>query len=379
MAERRLATDLVHAGAPRLEGAVITPVFQSANYLQEEDAATYSAVRYMRLSNSPQHLALAKKLATIERSEDALPCASGMAAISTALLSVLESGDRVLVQQNTYGGTTTLLADLRRFGIEVVEIDAARPDTWADACAPQTRAIYVEAISNPLMEVPELDAVVTFARDRGLVSFIDATFQSPFGFQPIPFGFDLVLHSATKVMNGHSDLIAGVVAGSADRVAKVRELQNHLGGHLDAHGCFLLDRGLKTLALRVARMTDNAARVASFLAEHPRVRRVRYPGLASDPHHARAARFFRHPGWMLSFEVDGEQTAERLLARVAIVLHAASLGSTETLLVRPSRTSHLGLSPAERARLGIDDRLVRMSVGIEDPDDLIDDLMQALG
>ncbi len=379
MPERRLATDLVHAGAPRLEGAVITPVFQSANYLQEEDAETYGAVRYLRLSNSPQQLALAEKLAAIERADDALPFGSGMAAISTALLSVLGSGDRLLVQENTYGGTTTLLADLHRYGIEVVTIDAARPETWADGCSSSTRAIYVEAISNPLMEVPELEAIVAFARERGLVSVIDATFQSPVGFQPIPFGFDLVLHSATKVMNGHSDLIAGVVAGSRDRVAKVRELQNHLGGHLDAHGCFLLDRGLKTLALRVGRMTDNARRMAAFLSEHPRVRRVRYPGLASDPHHARAARLFQHPGWMVSFEVDSEQTAERLLARVTIALHAASLGSTETLLVRPSRTSHLGLSPADRARLGIDDRLVRMSVGIEDPDDLIDDLTQALG
>jgi cystathionine gamma-synthase/cystathionine gamma-lyase/cystathionine beta-lyase len=228
------------------------------------------------------------------------------------------------------------------------------------------------------MEIPELDAVVAFARERGLVSFVDATFQSPVGFQPIPFGFDLVVHSATKVMNGHSDLIAGVVAGSRDRVAKVRHLQNHLGGHLDANGCFLLDRGLKTLALRVARMTENAGRVAAFLAEHPRVRRVRYPGLRDDPQRARAARYFRHGGWMLSFEVDTEATAERLLAGVRVALHAASLGSTETLLVRPSRTSHLGLSPEDRARLGIDDRLVRMSVGIEDPDDLIEDLAQAL-
>jgi cystathionine gamma-synthase/cystathionine gamma-lyase/cystathionine beta-lyase len=377
MPERRLSTLLVHAGTPHISGAVVTPVFQSANFLQE-DVATYGAVRYLRLSNSPQQLALAAKLAAIEGAEDALPLASGMAAISTALLSVLSSGDRLLVQQNTYGGTTTLLADLHRYGIEVVEVDAAAPDTWREACTSNTRAFYVEAESNPLMDVPELDAVVAFARERGLVSLIDATFQSPVGFRAIPFGFDLVLHSATKVLNGHSDLVAGVVAGSTERVARVRDLQHHLGGHLDAHGCFLLDRGLKTLALRVPRMTDNARRVATFLSGHPSVRRVRYPGLVGDPNHARAATFFRHFGWMLSFELDTPDTAERLLSRVRIALHAASLGSTETLLVRPSRSSHLGLSDGERARLGIDDRLVRMSVGIEDPDDLIDDLTQAL-
>jgi cystathionine beta-lyase/cystathionine gamma-synthase len=377
MGERRLSTLLVHAGAPRIEGAVVTPVFQSANFLQE-DVATYGAVRYLRLSNSPQQLALAAKLAAIEGAEDALPLSSGMAAISTALLSVLSSGDRVLVQQNTYGGTTTLLADFHRFGIEVVEVDAAAPETWPEVCTPNTRAFYVEAVSNPLMDVPALDAVVAFARERGLVSLVDATFQSPVGFRAIPFGFDLVLHSATKVLNGHSDLVAGVVAGSTAHIARVRDLQHHLGGHLDAHGCFLLDRGLKTLALRVPRMAENAARMARFLADHPRVRRVRYPGLERDPHHARASRFFEHFGWMLSFELDSAATAERLLSRVRIALHAASLGGTETLLVRPSRSSHLGLLEEERARLGIDDRLVRMSVGIEDPEDLIEDLAQAL-
>ncbi|MEQ1508565.1 MAG: PLP-dependent aspartate aminotransferase family protein, partial [Myxococcota bacterium] len=323
MESDRLATLLVHAGARHVEGAVVPPIFQSANYLQG-DPETYGDVVYLRLSNSPQQLALADKLRQIEGAEVALPMASGMAAVSTALLSVLSAGDHLLIQRGTYGGTATFVRDdLPRLGIAVTEVDGARPDTWAAALTPTTRALYVESVGNPLLEVPDLDAVVAFCRANGLVSLIDNTFLTPAGFRPIPFGFDLVIHSATKYLNGHSDLVAGVVAGRAAPMAKVVALAHHLGGSLDPHACFLLDRGLKTLQLRLARQTDNALRLALFLADHPAVARVRYPGLTGDPHHERARAYYDHFGAMVSFETRTADQAARFLDRVRIPLHAA--------------------------------------------------------
>ncbi|MBX2799561.1 MAG: aminotransferase class I/II-fold pyridoxal phosphate-dependent enzyme [Myxococcales bacterium] len=374
---RRLSTLVIHAGSTHTGGAVVQPIFQSANYLQQ-DAERYDGVRYLRLANSPQQLALCRKLAAIEQAEDALALASGMAAISTALLSVLKAGDHLLVQRNLYGGTATLLDDLARLGITSTPIDASDPSSWAAAATDHTRAIYVEAISNPLLQVPALQDVVDFAEARGLVSCIDATFVSPTGFQPIPFGFDLVVHSATKYLNGHSDLVAGVIAGSAERIERARSLHNHLGGCLDAHACFLLDRGLKTLTLRVPAQAQRALHLAQVLSEHDAVARVRYPGLPSDPEHARASRWFAHASGMLTFETHTDDAAQRFLQRVSIALNAASLGGLETLVVRPSRSSHLGLEPEQRRALGITDRLIRVSVGAEDPDDLVEDFVSAL-
>lgn len=370
-----LATRLVHAGPRHPEGAVVAPLHASVNYLQE-DVGAYDAVRYARLSNTPTHAALHHKLAAIEEAEAATTTASGMAAVSSVLLATLRPGDHLLVQDNVYGGTATLLADLAARGITSTAVDAARPETWE--VRPETKLFYVEAIANPRMEVPALDAVVALCRARGLVSVIDNTFASPVLFQPVPFGFDLVLHSATKYLNGHSDVCAGVVAGSAVLVERVAHARNHYGGSLDAHAAWMLDRGLKTLALRVPRQCETAGRVARFLASHPVVARVRYPGLPDDPHHARAARFFRGFGGMMAFDTRDEATADRLLQRLQVVMHAASLGGVETLAVRPSRSSHLGLSPAQREALEISDRMIRLSVGIEGADDLIADLEQAL-
>lgn len=373
--DHRLGTQVVHAGATHTEGAVVQPVFQTANFLQS-GATTYGALRYMRLSNSPQHQALHRKLAAIEQAEAALTFTSGMAAVSTALLSVLKAGDHLLIQHNVYGGTETFLHDLAGLGIETTRIDGARPETWE--VRPNTRAIYVEAMSNPLLQVPELQAVVDLARSRGLVSIIDNTFQSPVGFRPVPFGFDLVVHSATKYLNGHSDIVAGVVAGSTERMASVAHLQHHLGSSLDAHACFLLDRGLKTLALRVPRQAATAVELARVLREHPAVAHVRHPGLPEDPSHARAARWFDHFGAMITFEATSEHVAETFVAETRLALNAASLGGVESLVVRPARSSHIGMPEAARMALGITDRLVRLSIGVEDPDDLRADFVRAL-
>jgi cystathionine beta-lyase/cystathionine gamma-synthase len=378
-----LDTNLVHAGRPRpqVEGAVVTPIFQSANYLMGEEA-TYDAVRSIRLSNSPNHHTLQARLATVESAEAALLTASGMAAISTAILAHLQSGEHLLTQRTLYGGTQSFLdRDAVKLGISHTAIDIADPlgaDSWQQALTPKTRLIFVEAISNPLMEVGDLRAVVEFARRHELVSVIDNTFATPVNFRPVELGFDLVVHSATKYLNGHSDLVAGAVIGSQRSVDRVRQLLLHLGGSLDPHTCFLLERGLKTLALRVGRQNSTAADLARFLEGQPAVRRVNYPGLASSPSHRYASQLFSGFGGMVSFYLGEPEKAQRFLDRLKVPIHAASLGGVESLVVRPARSSHLGLAREERERLGISEDLIRVSVGIEDAEELIADFEQAL-
>jgi len=378
-----LDTNLVHAGRPRphVEGAVVTPIFQSANY-QMGDEATYDAVRYIRLSNSPNHHTLQARLAAVESAEAALLTASGMAAISTAILSHLQAGEHLLAQRTLYGGSQSFLdQDASRLGIAHSSIDIADPDgarAWERALTPSTRLVYVESISNPLMEVGDLEAVVAFARRHDLVSVIDNTFATPVNFRPVELGFDLVVHSATKYLNGHSDLVAGAVIGSKAAVDRVRHLLLHLGGSLDPNTCFLLERGLKTLSLRVRRQNETASMLAGFLEGQPSVRRVNYPGLSSSPSHRYASQYFSGFGGMLSFYLEDAPAAERFLSRVTLPVHAASLGGVESLVVRPARSSHLGLEQEERDKLGITDELIRVSVGIEDPHELMADFEQAL-
>lgn len=370
----------VHAGnlSPRIEGAVVTPIFQTANY-EQPDVLEYRDVPYVRLSNTPNHRVLAARLAALEGTEAAVVAGSGMAAISATLLALLSAGDHFLIQRNVYGGTATLVAqDLPRFGIHSTAVDPARPETWATALQPSTRVFYVEALSNPLLEVPALDEVVAFAKANGLLTVIDNTFLSPVNWRPALAGFDVVLHSATKYLNGHSDVAAGAVAGRSEPIQRIVDLLGHLGGHLDPHACGLLERGLKTLGLRVRRQNESASYIAKALADHPAVTRVLYPGLPDHPGHTRAAATFEGFGGMLSFETRDEATAARFLQRVRLAVHAASLGGVETLVVQPGRSSHLGMPQAEREALGISDRLIRLSVGIEDPADILDDLTQAL-
>ncbi len=380
---KSLETNVIHAGTaqPRIGGAVVAPLFQSANYLMA-DEATYDAVRYIRLSNSPTHLALQARLAAIEGGEAALVTASGMAAITTSILAFVKRGEHLLAQKTLYGGTQSFLdEDAPGMGIAATAIDTADPEgavAWERALTPETRLVLVESISNPLMEVGDLEAVVAFARRHGLMTIIDNTFATPVNFRPLEIGIDLVVHSATKYLNGHSDIVAGAVVGSAEKVSKVRHLMLHLGGSLDPHACFLFERGLKTLVLRVERQNENARRLAEFLAGRPEVRKVNYPGLEADPGHRFAKRLFSGYGGMLSFYAESAERAERFVEQVEIALHAPSLGGPETLVVRPASSSHLGQSPEERERLRITDDLVRVSVGIESADELIEDFGQAL-
>ena len=378
----RLATRAVHAGEPepRIEGAVTLPIFQSATF-ETAGEESYDAVRYVRLNNTPNHQALHAKLASLEGGEAAVVASSGMAAITTTLLALLSREDHLLALEGLYGGTHTFVTrDLADFGIGHGLMDGNRPATWSALLKPSTRAIYVETITNPLMQVPDLEQVVRFARDHGLVSIIDSTFATPVNYRPLESGFDLVVHSGTKYLNGHSDLAAGAVIGSRELVRRVTHRLNHLGGVLDPHACFLLHRGIKTLVLRVRQQNENALELARFLEAHPAVDGVNYPGLATHPQHVRARKMFSGFGGMLSLDVrGGVEAADSLLNRLRVPRSAPSLGGVETLITRPATTSHAGVPPEERVRMGISDSLVRVSVGIEDADDLVEDFEQGLG
>jgi cystathionine beta-lyase/cystathionine gamma-synthase len=377
----RIGTALLHAGAPhpRFAGAVAHPVFQSATF-EASGGGDYHDVRYIRLNNTPNHAVLHARLAALEGGEAALVAASGMAAITTTLLSLLQSGDHVLAHRTLYGGTHDFLTkDLPRLGIEHTFVDADQPESWAKALRPQTRAFYVETMTNPLLEVLDLQAVTAFCREIGLVSIVDNTCATPVNYRPIEHGFDVVLHSATKYLNGHSDIVAGVVVGRAPLVKEVKHKLDHLGGSLDPHACFLFERGLKTLALRVRYQNESALGIARFLERHPAVARVHYPGLESHPRHSRAKKWFAGCAGLMSFELkDGLPAAERFLQRVKLPVNAPSLGGVESLATRPATTSHAGLTPAQRAALGIGDGLVRLSVGIEATEDLLEDFTEAL-
>jgi len=383
---RGIDTKLIRAGEahPRVHGAVVLPVFQSATFeidRAEEHLGYHGAARYIRLNNTPNHTVLHRKLAELEGAEAALVTASGMAAISTALFTLLRSGDRLLAQRCVYGGTHGLLTrELAQLGIGVDWIDAAQPASWETKLTERTRAIYVESMTNPLLEVGDLEAVVAFARGHGLVSVIDNTFATPINFRPPEIGFDVSLHSRTKYLNGHDDIVAGAILGGAEWIERATHCANHLGGALDPHAAFLLHRGMKTLGVRVRHQNASALCVARFLEQHAAVARVHYPGLASHPHHERARTLFSGFGGTLSLDlVDGSaEAAERFIAAARLPIPAPSLGGVETLVMRPAAISHAGLTPEERGELGIGEGLVRLSIGLESVEDLLDDLDQAL-
>jgi cystathionine beta-lyase/cystathionine gamma-synthase len=378
---KRIETKLIHAGEPdpRILGAVSMPIFQSATF-EYAGESSYHDVRYLRLSNSPNHLALQAKLAALENAEAALVTASGMAAISTTLLTVLRAGDHLLAQDCLYGGTHDLVTkDFAGWGLAYDFIDGDKPDSWKQKLTPKTKAIYVEAMSNPTLQVSDLKAAVQFAKEHGLVSIIDNTFASPINFRPAELGFDLSLHSCTKYLNGHTDIVGGAAIGRADLIEKIKHKLDHLGGSMDPHQAFLLHRGMKTLALRVRYQNESALRIAQFLEAHSAVTRVNYPGLESHPAHQRARQLFDGFSGMLSFELKGGvAAADRVMQRAVIPILAPSLGGVETLMTRPATTSHSGMSREDRERLGISEGLVRVSVGIESTDELIEDFTQAL-
>ncbi len=376
-----LDTKLIHAGEPEplIGGAVTMPIFQSSTF-EYTGQKSYHDLRYIRLSNTPNHAVLHAKLAALENAEAALVAGSGMAAVSATLFTVLAGGGHLLAQDCLYGGTHDLMnEEFPAYGMAVDFIDGDEPATWREALRPNTKAIYVETMSNPLLQVSDLEAAVAFAAENGLVSIIDNTFASPINFRPAEIGFDLSLHSGTKYLNGHTDIVAGAVIGRAELIRNVTRTLNHTGGILDPHACFLLNRGIKTLGVRVRHQNESALKIARWLEQHRSVSRVNYAGLEGHSNHLRACELFDGFGGVLSFELAGGlEAAVRFIERVTIPICAPSLGGVETLITRPATTSHSGMSPADRASAGISDALIRLSVGLESSDDLLEDFEAAL-
>jgi cystathionine beta-lyase/cystathionine gamma-synthase len=381
------ATRAIHSGEWKhgLNAPVTTPIVRTSNFnfastaeLKRFAEGKSKAYLYTRYGNPTLAVAEAK-IADLENGEAGLVTASGMAAISSALLAVLKSGDEVIATRQLYGGSFRLFRDtLPRLGIRThhVEGDLEGVDRLVNG---NTRALYVESPTNPILRLVDLKKAVALARKHKLVSLIDSTFGSPVLQRPLDLGFDLVIHSATKYLAGHSDIVAGAVAGSRRWVAKVREAMIHLGGSMDPDPAYLLIRGLKTLELRVRRQCQTAMTVARFLGRHPKVTRVRYPGLASHPDHRLARRQMRGFGGMLAFDIRGGlPAARRFCDRTKIFMLAASLGGVESLIVLPIYTSHFRMSPGELAAAGVQAGTVRVSVGLEDAADLVADLRQAL-
>ncbi|MBZ5700602.1 MAG: aminotransferase class I/II-fold pyridoxal phosphate-dependent enzyme [Acidobacteriia bacterium] len=381
-------TTAIHAGEAARHGVsapVDTPIVRSSTFtfpntreMRRWAEGKSKAYIYTRYGNPTLAVAEAK-IAALEGTEAAVVTASGMAAISSALLAVLKAGDEVISTAQLYGGTYRLMRDiLTDLGIRtrLVEADLAG---IADCLSPRTKALYVETPTNPTLRLVDLRKAAAFAKQHGLVSMIDNTFATPLLQQPAALGYDLVVHSATKYLGGHSDLIAGAVAGSRKWIARVRTMIISLGGSMDPQTAHLLIRGIRTLGVRVERQCANALTVAKFLERHPKVARVHYPGLASHPDHALAKKQMRGFGSMLAFDLKGGlPAASRFCDRVRLFLLAASLGGVESLVVLPIYTSHYNMSQEELRRAGVSPGTVRVSVGLEDAADLIADLRQAL-
>jgi cystathionine beta-lyase/cystathionine gamma-synthase len=376
-----LDTKLIHSGEPKplIEGAVSIPIFQSSTFAAEGEPGYYN-LKYIRLNNTPNHVALHQKLAAAENAETALVTASGMAAISTTLLAILSTGDHLLAQDCLYGGTHDFITeDLPACGIAVDFINGTDPESWESKRRSNTRAILVETLTNPLLQVADLKAVVEFAKKNGIVSLIDNTFASPVNFRPAEWGFDLSLHSGTKYLNGHSDIVAGAVIGSSTLIDPIARKLARLGGSLDPHACFLLHRGMKTLGVRMRYQNDSALKLAQFLESHPTIEKVHYPGLKSHAGHIRAGALLDGFGGMMSFEVKGGvKVADWILENVTLPISAPSLGGVESLITRPAATTHAGVPPEDRRAMGISDSLIRLSVGLEATEDLMEDFEQAL-
>ena len=337
-------------------------------------------VLYSRYGNNPNQVELAKKYALLEKADAAIFVASGMGATALAHLAVLRPGDHLLSSSWIYGGTQRLFdEELGRLGIEVTYVAPDQVRLWRKSVRKSTRAIFVETPTNPLMRVIDLGPISYLAEEHGLALLVDATFASPINFRPLEHGADVVITSATKYLNGHSDVIAGAVAGSASFVEEVNRLMRLWGQAIDPHAAWLVDRGMRTLAVRMERHNSNGMAVAQWAEQHPAISKVHYPGLPSHPDHAHAKLVLTGFGGMVGLEVKGGTKAtERLLKRLKLVTHAPSLAGVETLVSEPRLTSHKGIGPEGRARIGIPDGFLRLSCGLEDPADIIGDLEQGL-
>ncbi len=374
------STTAVH-GIPhrRPDWAPVAPaLLQSSTFVSP--VGSDDDIIYSRYGNNPNQVELARKYALLEGSEDAIFLASGMGATALAHLAVLRPGDHLVSSSWIYGGTRQLFdEELGRFGIDITYVTPDHPRLWRKSVRKRTRAIFVETPTNPLMRVVDLTPVAHVAREFGLALLVDATFASPINFRPLEHGADVAITSATKYLNGHSDVIAGAVAGSASLIEEINRLMRRWGQSIDPHAAWLVDRGMRTLALRMERHNANGRAVAEWAESQAAFSRVHYPGLPSHPDHDLAKAVLDGFGGMVGLELAGGPiAAERMLQRLELVTHAPSLAGVETLVSEPRLTSHRGISAEERAALGIPDGFLRLSCGIEDADDIIGDLEQAV-
>lgn len=375
-----LSTLAIHGGSePRHPGdPVVAPLVQSVNYVQEVGTAT--GLRYTRYGNTPNAERIQKRIAMLEGAEASLVLSSGMGATACAMLALLRPGDHLLASSLIYGGTHRLLTEeFNRHGIEVTLVDPVEPRGWRKRLRKETRAIFVESPVNPTCRVLDLRPISHLAKEVGLALVVDSTFASPVNFRPIEHGADVVIHSATKYFNGHHDVLAGVVAGTESYIQEVLQKEMVWGQTPDPFALWLLERGVKTIDVRVRRQNENAMRIAQWCAGRKEIKRVHYPGLPSHPDHEVALAMLDGFGGMLAIELaGGGRASEKFLRRLKLITHAASLGGVDSLVSEPRYTSHAGMSSEERAAIGIPDGFLRLSIGIEDADDIIADIEQSL-
>ena len=376
MKKSGVSTKCVHSGDlidDKFKGAT-SPIFPSTAY----DFVDVEEDRYPRYFNTPNQKALSKKIADLENCESALLFSSGIAAIYTSLFSFIKPGDHVIFQSSIYGGTLNLvIKEFKKFNIEYSLVDSFVVNDYEKEIKNNTKIIFVESPSNPLLKIIDLNAIANLSKKYNLISIIDNTFSSPINQNPADFGIDIVLHSATKYLGGHSDILAGTLASSNSNIDKIIESSINYGGNLSEYTVWLLERSIKTLSLRVKKQNENAIKIAEYLTTLDKVKSVYYPGLKSHSDHELSKKQMKGFGGMLSFELSDLDTAILFTRKLNLVKSAMSLGGVESTLCSPTLTSHSKISKAERENLGIFDGLLRFSIGIEDSEDIIDDLNQA--
>ncbi|MBI5795550.1 MAG: cystathionine gamma-synthase [Planctomycetes bacterium] len=378
--KQKFETRAIHAGCEPDSGtgAIMTPIFQTSTYVQESPGK-HKGYDYSRTHN-PTRTALEKNIASLEEGKYGLAFSSGMSAI-TAITHMLSAGDHIICSDDVYGGTFRLFDKvLKKFNLEFDFIDLTSLQSLERHIKNTTKLVWLESPSNPLLKLIDIEATARIAKNRGIVTVVDNTFATPFFQKPLKLGADIVMHSTTKYLNGHSDVIGGaLVMNDQELYNKLQFLQNAAGGVPGPFDCFLVLRGIKTLAIRMERHAENALKIAQFLENHPKVRRVIYPGLSSHPQHELAKRQMTGFGGIVTFFIKGGlEAARKFLERVKVFSLAESLGGVESLIEHPAIMTHASLPKEVREKIGISDELIRVSVGIENVDDLIDDLKNAL-
>lgn len=353
----------------------ISPLYMSTSYAFED----VDVKRYPRYFNTPNQVALSQKIAALEHAEAAMIFSSGMAAISTSLLAFLKTGDHIVLQKTLYGGTYNFVnEEFSKYGIEHSFTDGWDPNDFEAKVKENTKVIFVETPSNPLLTITDLNAIAKIAKKHGLVSMIDNTFASPVNQNPIDFGIEVIIHSATKYMGGHSDICAGAVASTTENMGRIFQLAKNLGGSLSDYTVWLLERSIKTMGIRVKAQNANAQHMAEYLEAHSEIDKVYYPGLPNHPGHTLAKSQMRGFGGMMSFELNANYSATDFQKALKLIKSTMSLAGVESTVLSPTQTSHALIGPEERKNQGIAEGLIRFSVGIEEPEDLIADIEQAL-